>query len=82
MVAMLKTASEEDAKKIVQTRQARIGQAIRDAREALGWSRLTVAYRAGVASTTVEAVENGGNVKTATLLVVAEVVGVVVEVRP
>lgn len=81
MVAMLKAASEEDAKKIVQARQARIGMAIRDAREALGWSRLTVAYRAGMAATTVEAVENGGNVTTATLLAVAEVVGVVVEVK-
>lgn len=82
MVSMLRAASEEDAKKIVQTRQARIGQAIREAREALGWSRLTVAYRANVASTTVEAVENGGNVNTASLIAVAEVVGVVLEVRP
>lgn len=81
MVAMLKAASEEDAKKIVQARQARIGMAIRDAREALGLSRLKVAYRAGVASTTVEALEMGLNVTTETMIAVAEVVGVVVEVK-
>ena len=59
-----------------------IGDAIKAARKQTGLSLIAVAYRAGVGASTVERIEAGASVRGAKLLAVAEVVGVVVEVRP
>lgn len=59
-----------------------VGDAIRAARKQTGMSLIACAVRAGVGQGTVERIEAGENVTLRTVLAVAEVVGVVVEVRP
>ncbi|WP_314879948.1 helix-turn-helix transcriptional regulator [Corynebacterium durum] len=52
-----------------------VGQEIRDARRALGWSQTELANRAHVSRPTVARVETGANISTGTLEKVAQALG-------
>lgn len=82
MVPMLVHPTDAQRTEQINASLRRIGDAIRAARKQTGMSMMTVAGRAMVALSTVERIEAGHSVRMAKVLAVAEVVGVVVEVRP
>lgn len=60
---------------------ARIARIVRASRDALGWSQMDLAERAGVSRPTIARIESGEDVSTATLDKVAQALGLVLEVR-
>ncbi|MFD2674238.1 helix-turn-helix domain-containing protein [Gulosibacter bifidus] len=52
-----------------------VGQDVRDARRALGWSQMELATRAQVSRPTIARVETGANISTGTLEKVARALG-------
>lgn len=64
----------------LEARRKAMGELFRRARKGQGLTVIQVAVKAGVAQKVVEAVEHGGSVTVTSLLLVASVVGVQVDV--
>ncbi|KUG56106.1 helix-turn-helix domain-containing protein [Kocuria palustris] len=59
----------------------RIARIVRESRDAHGWSQMDLAERAGVSRPSIARIEGGEDVSTATLVKVAQAIGLMLVVQ-
>jgi transcriptional regulator with XRE-family HTH domain len=63
------------------TAQSALGTTIRESRNKRGWSQVELGRQAGVSRPTIARIEHGEDVSTATLTLVAQALGLAVELK-